>query len=88
MAARGAIIRLSDRIDALARRRSSRTLDSLTDDAWRKLEVLAGSRIGLCHPSPRAEQWSTGELIRFLIEAGVLTAGDFKDATNGRTLCG
>jgi hypothetical protein len=37
---------------------------------------------------PGAEQWSTDELIRFLVEAGVLTVGDFKGATNGHTLCG
>jgi hypothetical protein len=36
---------------------------------------------------PGAEQWSTDELIRFLGEAGVLTAGDFKGSTNGHTLC-
>jgi hypothetical protein len=89
MAARGAIIRLSDRIDALAYRRRGRfTLNQLTDGAWQKLEVLSGLRIGPCHPMPGAEQWSTDELIRFLTEAGVLTASDFKGATNGHTLCG
>jgi hypothetical protein len=89
MAARGAIIRLSDRIDALAYRRRGRfTLNQLTDGAWQKLEVLSGLRIGPCHPMPGAEQWPTDELIRFLVEAGVLTVGDFKGATNGHTLCG
>lgn len=72
MAARGAIIRLSDRIDALAYRRRGRfTLDQLTDPS-----------------NGGPEQWSTDELIRFLGEAGVLTVGDFKGATNGYTLCG
>jgi hypothetical protein len=89
MATRNAIERLSQRIDALAYRRRGRfTLGQLTDGAWQKLEVLAGPRIGPCHPSPGAEQWSTDELIRFLVEAGVFTVGDFKGATNGHPLCG
>ena len=89
MGTRNAIERLSQRIDALAYRRRGRfTFDQLTDGAWQKLEVLAGPRIGPCHPMPGAEQWSTDELIRFLVEAGVLTVGDFKGATNGHTLCG
>ena len=74
--------------NTLALRCSRRTLNSLTDGAWRKLEVLAGSRIGPCRPSSGAEQCSTDELIRFLTEAGVLTGSDFKGATNGHTLCG
>jgi hypothetical protein len=79
MATRNAIERLSQRIDALAYRRRGRfTFDQLTDGAWQKLEVLAGLRIGPCHPMPGAEQWSTDELIRFLVEDGVLTMGDFK----------
>jgi hypothetical protein len=79
MATRGTIIRLSDRIDALASRRRGRfTLDQLTDGAWQKLKALAGPYNGPCHPMSGAEQWSTDELIRFLVDAGVLTAGDFK----------
>jgi hypothetical protein len=88
MATRNAIEQLSQRIDALALRCSRRTLNCLPDGVWRKLEVLAGSRIGPCRPSSGTEQWSTDELIRFLTEAGVLTGGDFKGATNGHTLCG
>ena len=79
MATRGTIIRLSDRIDALAsRQRGQFTLDQLTDGAWQKLGVQADLRIGPSHPMPGAEQWSTDELIRFLVEDGVLTMGDFK----------
>ena len=84
MATRNAIERLTRRIDALATRRWGRfTLDSLTDDAWLKIERIAGERAGLGTPTPRCEQFSDDDLIRVLVESGVLTAADFRGNTNG-----
>jgi hypothetical protein len=85
MATRNAIDRLTRRIDAITVRRWGRfTLESLTDELWLKIERLAGPRIGPCRQTPGGEQWSTDELIRFLVESGELTAADFKGGTNGR----
>ena len=88
MATRNAIERLSQRIDALAYRRRGRfTLDQLTDGAWQKVEVLAGPRIGPCHPMPGAEQWSTEDLIRVLVDRGELVSADFEGRqANGHAL--
>ena len=83
MATRSAIDRLTRRIDAIAGRRWGRfTLESLTDEAWLKIERLAGPRIGPCRQTTGAEHWST-DVLRFLVESGDLTAADFKGDTNG-----
>ena len=85
MSTRNAIERLTRRIDALAARRWGRfTLDSLTDDAWLKIERIAGERAESCMPTPGCEQFSDDHLIRMLVESGVLTAADFKGNTNGQ----
>jgi hypothetical protein len=77
-----AINRLSQRIDALAsRRRGLFTLESLTDEALAKLRLLAPDYAGL--RTPTGCEHVTDELIRFLVESGVLTAADFKGNTNG-----
>jgi hypothetical protein len=59
---------------------AARSVHARSAHGWRlqKLKALAGHYIGPCHPMPGAEQWSTDELIRFLVEDGVLTVGDFK----------
>ena len=77
MATQNKIVRLTQRIDALAHRRWGRlTMDSLTDDDWAKLKRLAPTEpVGR---SDCAAQWSTDALIRFLIDEGVLTRADFK----------
>jgi len=84
MATRNAIERLTGRIDGLAARRWGRfTFDSLTDDAWLKIERIAGERAGPCTPTSGCEQFSDDDLIRVLVESGVLTAADFRENTNG-----
>ena len=85
MATRNAIDRLTRRIEAIKVRRWGRfTLESLTDEAWLKIEALAGGpRIGPCRQTPGAEHWSTDALIRLLVQSGDLTAADFKGNTNG-----
>ena len=84
MATRNAIDRLTRRIDAIAVRRWGRlSIDSLTDEAWLKIERLAGPRIGPCRQTPGTEHWTDDDLLRLLVELGVLTAADFKGNTNG-----
>ena len=83
MAIRNAIDRLTRRIEAIKVRRWGRlSIESLTDEAWLKLERLAGPRIGPCRQTPGAEHCSTDVLIRFLVQSGDLTAADFKGNTN------
>jgi hypothetical protein len=84
MATRNAIDRLTRRIDAIAGRRWGRfTLESLTDEAWLKIERLAGPRIGPSRRTPEAEHWTDDDLLRLLVESGDLISADFKGNTNG-----
>jgi hypothetical protein len=78
MAVNGKIGRLCERIDALAGRRwGNLTMDSLTDEAWGKIE-----RVGAAAPvnaeRNAADQWSDAALLRFLVDEGVLTQADFR----------
>jgi hypothetical protein len=80
MATTTKIGRLTDRIEALAERRRGRlTLEELTDQGRAKIERGA-AQAPPPDPVARADmlQWSTDALLRFLIDAGALDAGDFK----------
>jgi hypothetical protein len=81
MATRNKIVRLSARIDALASRRFGKlTLDSLTDEAWEKIERISAESASSepIHTRIDHSQWSNDALIRILIDGGVLTPADFK----------
>ena len=70
------IVRLSERIEALAVRRwSGLTLKSLTPQGWEKIKQLAQKepveRRGDC------SHWTDEALLRFLLQKGALTAADF-----------
>jgi hypothetical protein len=90
MATTTKIGRLTDRIDALAERRRGRlTLEDLTDQGRAKIKrgaAQAPVRDDPPDPVARADmlQWSTDALLRFLIDAGALDAGDFKRRPNER----
>jgi hypothetical protein len=82
MAARNKIGRLTVRIEALAARRWPRhTLKDLTDEAWTKLEArleqLKATSPPVTVPTSYAH-FSDDALIRCLMEAGWLTAADFR----------
>jgi hypothetical protein len=78
MATRNAIDRLSQRTDALAARSWRRTtLDCLTEEAWAKVRRLAPNDAGPRTPTG-CEQWSDADIIRRLVELGVLTKADFR----------
>ena len=82
MATTTKIGRLTDRIEALAERRWGRlTLEELTDQG--RAKIIRGAAQAPVRDDPpvaRADmlQWSTDALLRFLIDAGALDAGDFK----------
>ena len=85
MATQSKIARLSARIDALAIRRWGKlTFDSLTDQAWDKLEQRFERLRAEIAPSGEPiqkrdySQWSDDALLRALIDAGTLTPADFK----------
>jgi hypothetical protein len=80
MATTTKIGRLADRIEALAERRWGRlTLEELTEQGRAKIKRGA-AQAPPPDPVARADmlQWSTDALLRFLIDAGALGAGDFK----------
>ena len=84
MATRSKIGRLTARIDALAGRRWRRlTRESLTDDAWAKLEARLKQIKATSSPLPadrtRYAHFSDADLIHRLMEGRWLTADDLRE---------
>ena len=85
MATRNAIDRLTRRIDAIAVRRCGRlSIDSLTDEAWLKIEPLLAVRaLALAGRHQGPSIGPTTICFAFSSSRAILTAADFKGNTNG-----